>query len=117
MELMFYCKKCKNYTELDADIDTREELAKTLGSPSFTVNCSNCEEESETHVNFIYAQKDFMEKYGSNIVFAILFLICSYLFPVPIKYIFLILPGIGLLIYQNKIKNKLKTFNSNKIKN
>ncbi len=103
MELMFYCKKCKNYTELDAEVDTRNEFAEALGSPTFTVNCSNCDEESETHVNFIYVQKDFGEKYGFNIAFALLFLLISSSLPGAIKYIFLILPGIGLYFYLSLI--------------
>ena len=113
---MFYCKKCKNYTELDAKVDTREELSEALGSPTFTVNCASCEEETETHVNYIYAQKDFGEKYGSSIIFAIILLFVTPTISGGYRFIVLLFPAIAVFIYSNSINKKLKTFNTNKTK-
>lgn len=115
MKLYYDCPNCKEEREIESLAQSREDLAKAGVGNSINLHCYSCDSFSDINVNHIYASLEEAEQAMPYLIAALIAGVLIFISDGMITIILLLLPLVAYLIIKNKLEDKLKTFNSNRV--
>lgn len=105
MELITFCKACKEEIKVKSSATTRPELERDKGE-EFIINCSHCGKDNQRHVNDIRARENKAVMMIAGALGIVLALVLFFIVGV-VGTIVIVIPG---LIWQQQ-RQAASTFN------